>query len=83
MKSYSVDLRSKIVEAHLIQKISIRKVAQIFAVSKSLLPKIVKQKRTERNVFPKNRGKPRFIQLISSEETVRSLIAEYPDATLA
>ncbi|MBD2545550.1 hypothetical protein H6G72_17265 [Planktothricoides sp. FACHB-1370] len=67
MKSYSVDLRSKIVEAHLSQKISIRKLAQIFAVSKTFVQKIVKQQRTERNVFPKNRGKHRFSQLISSE----------------
>ena len=31
MKAYSVDLREKIVEAHLTQKMSIRKVATVFA----------------------------------------------------
>ncbi len=43
MKSYSLDLREKIVIAHLIQKMSIRKVATMFAVSKSLVQKLVKQ----------------------------------------
>jgi hypothetical protein len=42
-----------------------------------------KQQRTEGNLLPKKRGKPRFSQLNYSEETVRGLIAEYPDATLA
>ncbi|MBD2545182.1 MULTISPECIES: hypothetical protein [Planktothricoides] len=47
------------------------------------MQKIVKQQRTEGNVLPKKRGKPRFSQLSDAEETVRALIAEYPDATLA
>ena len=44
MKSYSVDLREKIVAAHIEKNISIRKVANIFSVSKSLVQKLVKQK---------------------------------------
>ena len=39
MKAYSVDLRSKIVAAYLEQKLSIRKTAEIFACSKSLVQK--------------------------------------------
>ena len=39
MKAYSVDLRKKIVAAHLEQKLSIRKTAAIFSVSKSLVQK--------------------------------------------
>lgn len=41
MKAYSVDLREKIVAAHIEEKISIRQVAIRFAVSKSLLQKLV------------------------------------------
>jgi len=47
MKAYSVDLRSKIVAAHLEQKLSIRKTAEIFACTKSLVQKLVKQQKIE------------------------------------
>ncbi len=40
MKSYPTELREKIVAAHLKQKISIRLVAIIFSVSKSLVQKL-------------------------------------------
>lgn len=53
MKAYSVDLRTKIVAAHQDQKISIRKVAAIFSVSKSLVQKLVKQQKIEGNLQPK------------------------------
>jgi transposase len=43
MKSYSLDLRSKIVTAHWAEKMSIRKVAVRFGVTKSLVQKLVKQ----------------------------------------
>jgi len=60
MKAYSVDLREKIVKAHLIEKSSIRQVAVRFSVNKSLVQKLVKQQKTEGNVEPKRRGKPQF-----------------------
>lgn len=83
MKSYSLDLRSKIVAAHLTQKLSIRKVAAQFGVTKSLVQKLVKQQRTEGNLLAKQRGKPRFSPLTNAGAEVRELVAEYPDATLA
>jgi transposase len=43
MKAYSLALRKKIVAAHLVGKMSIRKVAEQFNVSKSLVQKLVKQ----------------------------------------
>src|SRR4028119_665634 len=82
MKAYSVDLREKIVAAHLTQKMSIRKVATVFAVSKSLVQKLVKQQQTEGNLQPKQRGKPQLSLLTNAEEEVRALVAEHPDATL-
>ena len=85
MKAYSVDLREKIVKAHLVDKNSIRQVAASFFVSKSLVQKLVKQQRTEGNVEPKRRGKPQLSYLRNAQATeqVKVLVAEHQDATLA
>lgn len=82
MKAYSVDLRQKIVAAHLIDLMSIRKVATRFAVSKSCVQKLVNLQRTEGNLQPKQRGKPQFSHLTNAESEVKDLVAEHPDATL-
>ncbi len=68
MKSYSVDLREKIVAAHLGKNISIRKVGNIFSASKSLVQKLVKQQKVEGNLQSKPRGKPQFSHLGTSRE---------------
>ena len=83
MKAYSVALRQKIVMAHLAEKMSIRKVAIRFAVSKSLVQKLVNLQRTEGNLQPKQTGKPQFSHLTNAEPEVKALVAEHPDATLA
>ncbi|NET62404.1 MAG: transposase [Symploca sp. SIO2E6] len=85
MKAYSVDLREKIVQAHLVDKNSIRQVAARFLVSKSLVQKLVKQQITEGNLEPKRRGKPHVSYLRNSRATeqVKVLVAEHQDATLA
>jgi putative transposase len=67
MKSYSVDLREKIVAAHLEKNISIRKVANIFSVSKSLVQKLVKQQKLEGNLQSKPRGKPQNSHLTNAD----------------
>ncbi|MBP0029566.1 helix-turn-helix domain-containing protein [Roseofilum sp. Guam] len=84
MKAYSVDLREKIVKAHLVEKSSIREVAARFSVSRSLVQKLVKQQKTEGNVDPKPRGKPQFSYLSNAEaqEQVKDLVAKHQDATL-
>ena len=82
MKAYSVDLRQKIVTAHLVEKIPIRKVATRFGVAKSLVQKLVKLQQNEGNLQPKPRGKPQFSYLTNAEPEVKALVAEYPDATL-
>jgi len=82
MKAYSVDLRSKIVAAHLEQKLSIRKTAEIFAVSKSLVQKLVKQQQIEGNLQPKLRGKPRYSHLNNASTELREIVAAHPDSTL-
>ena len=67
----SVDLRSKRVAAYLEQKLSIRKTAEIFAGSKSLVQKLVKQQKSEGNLQPKPRSKPRFSHLNNVSKELR------------
>jgi predicted DNA-binding protein YlxM (UPF0122 family) len=71
--------QKKIVTTYLVGKMSIRKVADQFYVSKTLVQKLVKQQQTERNLQSKKRGKPQFSHLTSKSEEVRSLVAEHPD----
>lgn len=82
MKAYSIDLREKIVAAHIQDKISIRQVAIRFAVSKSLVQKLVKQQQVDGNLKPKQRGKPQFSHLKNAEVELRKLVAENHNATL-
>ena len=82
MKSYSVDFREKIVAAHLQKNISIRKVANIFSVSKSLVQKLVKQQKLEGNLQSKPRGKPQKSHLTNAGIELRELVEAHPDATL-
>jgi transposase len=82
MKASSIDLREKIVTAHFLDKISIRKVAQCFGVSKSLVQKLVRQQRIDGNLEPKKPGKPRFSHLTNAEVELRALVTENHDATL-
>lgn len=83
MKAYSIDLREKIVLAHIQEKISIRQVAIRFAVSKSLVQKLVKQQQNDGNLQPKKRGKPQFSHLTNASVELRELVVENHDATLA
>ena len=83
MKSYPKELREKIVTAHLKQKISIRQVAIIFSVTKSLVQKLVKQHKIDGNLEPLKRGKPRFSHLTNADLDLKQLVSEHPDATLA
>ncbi len=82
MKAYSVDIREKIVAAHIEEKISIRQVALRFAVSKSLVQKLVKQQKSHGNLQPLRPGKPRFSHLTNAELELRELVSENPDATI-
>lgn len=82
MKAYSIDLRENIVAAHLDRHHSMRTVANIFDVSKSLVQKLVKQQKLEGSLQPKQPGKPRFSYLTNAEVELRELVTEHPDATL-
>jgi transposase len=82
MKASSIDLREKIVTAHFLDKISIRKVANTFGVSKSLVQKLIKQQRIDGNLQPKKPGKPQFSHLTNAEVELRTLVKDNHDATL-
>ncbi|MGB7380114.1 MAG: transposase [Rivularia sp. (in: cyanobacteria)] len=82
MKAYSIDLREKIVAAHIQNKVSQRKVAIQFGVSKSLVQKLVKQQKIDGNLQPKKRGKPQFSYLTDAEADLRELVALNHDATI-
>ncbi len=82
MKAYSIDIREKIVAAHIQEKISIRQVAIRFAVSKSLVQKLIKQQQVDGNLKPLQRGKPQFSHLTNAELELRELVAENQDATI-
>ena len=82
MKAYSIDLRKKIVASHIQEKISIRKVAIRFSVSKSLVQKLVKQQQVDGNLQPLQRGKPQFSHLTNAELELRELVVENHDATI-
>ncbi|HEY9297912.1 MAG TPA: transposase [Phormidium sp.] len=83
MKAYSVEFRKRIVIAHLVEKMSIRKVATKFAVSKSLVQKLVNQQKIEGNLQPKPTGKPQFSHQTNAEPEIKALVAAHPDATIA
>lgn len=56
MKAYSIAIREKIVTTYLQGNTSIRKVAVRFAVSKSLVQKLVNQQRIDGNLQPLSAG---------------------------
>lgn len=74
MKSYSVNLRGKIVAAHVLRNISIIKIANIFSVTKCLVQKLVKQKKFYGNLQAKVREKPQFSHLTSAHIELRELV---------
>lgn len=56
MKSYSVDLRQKIIDVREQEKLSIRKLAQRFKVAPSFVQKLIKQYQETGDIMPQKRG---------------------------
>lgn len=82
MRSYSLDLRQKIIQARENQQLSIRQLAKIFGVAKSFVQKILKQYKETGDLKPRySGGRP---PKINSEQTVLLLeiIDINNDATL-
>lgn len=56
MQPYSIDFRQKILEVYEQEKISIRKLAKRFLVSKSFIQKLLKQSQQTGDIKPKRQG---------------------------
>ena len=83
MKSYSIDLRQKIIDIREQEKMSIRGLAARFSVAKSFVQKIVKQYQDTGNISPRKRGgnqKPK----VSAENLIilQEIIEQNNDCTL-
>jgi transposase len=82
VKTYSLDLRSRVIDAYYKDKNSVRKIVERLKVSKSWVQKIIKQYRETKDISPKQRGGGNKGLLAEKEEAIERLVAEYPDATL-
>lgn len=84
MLPYSIDFRQKLIEVHEQEKISIRKLASRFLVSKSFVQKILKQHKETGDIKPKRQGgnSPPKVQ---GEDmvTLTEIIENNNDATLS
>lgn len=83
MKAYSIDLRSKIVDAYERGNTSIRKVAVQFGVAKSYVQKLLQQKRTQGHLEPKKQGGGMKGKLDGYSSELAEIVKIHPDATLS
>ena len=84
MKPYSIDLRQKIVDTYLEDKISQREPATGFKVALSFVPKILKQYRETGNIALKVRVKQTPPKLNEQQlKILEEIVEENNDATLA
>lgn len=82
MKAYSIDLRTKIIEAYNNQEGSQRQLAERFNVSLSFVQKLLKRYRETGTIAPLPRGKGFSPKLAQYTDVVEQLVAETNDATL-
>jgi transposase len=82
MRTYSIDLRERIVAARE-RGHSAAEVARLFQLSKRSVERYCKLQATTGSVQPKQRGGYRRSRLEKHDETLRRWIAAQPDLTLA
>lgn len=83
MKSYSVDLREKVVNAYQSENTSVRKLAVNFGVGKAFVQKMLRQYREQGHVNPAKQGTRKKAVLAHSSIQLVALVQKHPDATLA
>lgn len=82
MKSYSLDLRQKVIETYENVPISQRQIAKRFRVAPSFVTKLLKQYRETGQLAPKARpGRPKTLKP-AHFQIVQNLINDQPDMTL-
>lgn len=83
MKSYSLDLRQKIIETYENEPISQRRLAERFRVATSSVTRFLKQHRETGQLDPKPRpGRPKALNS-DHLQVVQDLVSAQPDITLA
>lgn len=83
MKPYSQDLRQKIIDTHLKDKESIRKIAKRFQVSPSFVQKLLKNYHQTGKIDPKPRRGGTSPKLSTQQiNVVKKLTKQHQDATL-
>ena len=82
MTIYSLDLRERALALYIVEKLSIRKIAERLLINKSTVNEWLKLYREQGNVKPKRVGSTRKSQLEDYKEEVKKMVAEYPDYTL-
>lgn len=81
MKSYSIEVREKIVKAYFQGNTSIRKVAARFSVAKSFVQKLLSIHKCQGSLEPKKPGGAMKGALYGMEVQLQA-VERYPDATL-
>ena len=81
MKSYSIDLRQKIIEAYQNQEGSQRQLAKRFKVSLSFIQILLKRYRESGEIASRQRGKGFTARLAKHIKTVEKIVADKNDAT--
>lgn len=83
MKSYSLDLRQKIIDTYVQESISQRQLAKRFRVAVSFVQKLIKQERETGNIAPKPHGGGQAPKLSAEQRmVVAELVEHHNDATL-
>lgn len=82
MRAYSLDLRERIVKAYEVGDTSVRKVAELFQVSKNTVQALLKRHRTQGSIepLPATGGKPSAVS--GSEVEIEAMVSAHPDYTL-
>jgi transposase len=83
MKSYSLDLRQKVLDAHTNKEGSQRKLAQRFKVSLSFVQDLLKRHRTSGTIHPKpHGGGPTPKLTLEQKHNIQELVEQKNDMTL-
>ena len=80
-KSYSIDLRERILKSHE-EGVPVEDLVLQYSVSRSAIYSYLKQHRETGTIAPKKRQSGRKLKLAPHEQLIRQLVADQPDAAL-
>jgi putative transposase len=82
VKSYSLDLREKVLNAVLDQGVSQLEVARTFGISRQFISELLRRRRSGQSIAAKPRGGTTPKLLPEHEPVLRQLVAEQNDRTI-